>query len=123
MPIKYPFTPREFLNVTNRDVMIKVAQIFEACPHRDSILLEDCGSWLVQSDWTDRTGYYMTIRLHPLDKGRMNVQEAGRDITRKFLSLFPGKRPNGITYEGHEGYLEGEKVTVFVETDMHSIGD
>ena len=123
MPIKYPFTPRELINAANRNIMNRVAEIFETCPHRDGLILEDCGSWLVQSDWTDRTGYYMTIRLAPLDKGRKEVQEAGRDVTRKFLGLFPERKQTGVTYEGQEGYLDGEKVTVFVETDVYSIGD
>jgi len=123
MPIKYSFTPRELINTYNRKVMTKVAEIFESSPQRDGVILEDCGSWLEQRDWTDRTGFYMTIRLAPLDKGREAVQEEGRRITGKFLDMFTGRKASGTTYEGQDGYLEGERVTVYVETSSHSIGD
>jgi len=123
MPIKYSFTPRELINTYNRKVMTKVAEIFESSPQRDGIILEDCGSWLVQEAWQDRGGFYMTIRLAPLDKGREAVQEEGRRITGKFLDMFSGRKASGTTYEGQDGYLEGERVTVYVETSSHSIGD
>ena len=123
MPIKYSFTPRELINTYNRKVMTKVAEIFESSPQRDGIILEDCGSWLVQEAWQDRGGFYMTIRLAPLDKGREAVQEEGRRITGKFLDMFTGRKASGTTYEGQDGYLEGESVTVYVETSSHSIGD
>ena len=123
MPIKYSFTPRELINTYNRKVMTKVAEIFESSPQRDGIILEDCGSWLEQRDWTDRTGFYMTIRLAPLDKHSEAVQEEGRRITGKFLDMFTGRKASGTTYEGQDGYLEGERVTVYVETSSHSIGD
>ena len=123
MPIKYSFTPRELINTYNRKVMTKVAEVFESSPQRDGIILEDCGSWLVQEAWQDRGGFYMTIRLAPLDKGREAVQEEGRRITGKFLDMFSGRKASGTTYEGQDGYLEGERVTVYVETSSHSIGD
>ena len=123
MPIKYSFTPRELINTYNRKVMTKVAEIFESSPQRDGIILEDCGSWLVQEAWMDRGGVYLTIRLHPLDKRREAVQEEGRVIIRKFLDVFSGRKASGTTYEGQEGYLEGGRVTVYVETSSHSIGD
>jgi len=123
MPIKYSFTPRELINTYNRKVMTKVAEIFELSPQRDGVILEDCGSWLVQEAWMDRGGFYLTIRLAPLDKRREAVQEEGRRIIGKFLDVFSGRKASGTTYEGQEGYLEGEKVTVYVETSSHSIGD
>jgi len=123
MPIKYSFTPRELINTYNRKVMTKVAEVFESSPHRDGIVLEDCGSWLVQEAWQDRGGFYLTIRLAPLDKHREAVQEEGRRIIGKFLDMFTGRKASGTTYEGQDGYLEGEKVTVYVETSSHSIGD
>ena len=123
MPIKYSFTPRELINTYNRKVMTKVAEVFESSPCRDGIVLEDCGSWLVQEAWQDRTGFYMTIRLAPLDKHREDVQEEGRVITRKFLDMFPDRTASGTFYEGQDGYLEGEKVTVFVQTAAYSIAD
>ena len=127
MPIKYTFTPRELINSYNRQVMTKVAEIFESVLRKgvaldQSVILEDCGSWLEQLSWTDRMGFYMTIRLHPLDKHREDVQEKGRAITAKFLEVFRGSSL-GTFYEGQEGYKDGEKVTVFVHTSTTSIGD
>lgn len=123
MPIKYSFTPRELINTYNRKVMTKVAEVFESSPCRDGIILEDCGSWFVQEAWVDRGGFYMTIRLAPLDKHREAVQEEGRVIIRKFLDMFLGRKASGTFYEGQDGYLEGERVTVYVETSSYSIGD
>jgi hypothetical protein len=123
MPIKHSFTPQELINTYNRKVMNKVAEIFASSPQREGVILEDCGSWLVQEAWQDRTGFYMTIRLAPLDKHREAVQEEGRVITRKFLDMFPDRTASGTFYEGQDKYLEGEKVTVFVQTAAFSIGD
>jgi hypothetical protein len=123
MPIKYSFTPHELINTYNRKVMTKVAEVFESSPHLRGIVLEDCGSWVVQEAWQDRTGFYMTIRLAPLDKHREAVQEEGRRIIGKFVDMFTGRKASGTTYEGQEGYLEGGRVTVYVETSSHSIGD
>ena len=128
MPIKYTFTPSELINSYNRKVMVKVAEIFESVLRNgyggrdESVILEDCGSWLEQLPWTDRMGFYMTIRLHPLDKHREDVQEKGRAITAKFLEVFRGSSL-GTFYEGQDGYKDGEKVTVFVHTSTTSIGD
>ncbi|NDE01846.1 MAG: hypothetical protein EBZ91_08880 [Gammaproteobacteria bacterium] len=123
MPIKHSFTPQELINTYNRKVMNKVAEIFASSPQREGVILEDCGSWLVQEAWQDRVGFYMTIRLAPLDLRREDVQEEGRIITRKFLDMFPDRTANGTFYEGQDGYLEGEKVTVFVQTASFSIAD
>ncbi len=123
MPIKYSFTPSELINTRNRNVMNKVAEIFASSSQRDAVILEDCGSWLIQEAWQDRSGIYMTIRLAPLDMRREAVQEEGRVITRKFLDLFPDRTASGTFYEGQDGYLEGEKVTVFVQTASRSIAD
>ena len=123
MPIKNSFTPRELVNICNRKVMTKVAEIFESSPQRAHVLLEDCGFWLVQEAWLDRGGFYMTIRLHPMDKHREAVQEEGRVIIGKFLAMFSDRKASGTSYEGQDKYLEGEKMTVYVETSSHSIGD
>ena len=123
MPIKHSFTPSELINSTNRTVMTKVAKLFESNPQCEGLILEDCGSWLEQRDWTDRSGFYMTLRLAPLDKHRDEVQNAGRNIFGKFIDMFPRRNTNGTSYDGYNGLEDGEKVTVFVHTDTTSIGD
>lgn len=65
----------------------------------------------------------MTIRLAPLDKHRDTVSLEGRRIIGKFLDMITGRKASGTTYEGQDGYLEGENMTVYVETSSHSIGD
>ena len=122
MAIKHPFTPRELLNSHNLDVMSRVAALFESPIARDRIILEGLGTWLEQGAWTDTTGFYMTIRMHPLYKHLQDTQEAGRTVTRGFLAAFPGRTAEP-RFEGQEGYAEGEPVTVFVTTSTHSIGD
>lgn len=126
--IKYTFTPSQLLNSYNLKVMTKVASIFDELGEGDyymcrSVILEDLGSWLVQSDWTDRSGYYMTIRLAPLDQHRPEVREMARAIIGRFIDIFVGRNANETKYENQQGLDKGEKVSVFVHTDTNSIGD
>jgi hypothetical protein len=121
MPIRYSFTPRELVDPRNRRVMLGVAEMFEGSPFREGVLLEDAGSWLQQDAWVDRTGFYMTVRLAPLDVGRPEVRAEGRRLVAGFVDAFLGR--DGVSYEGEELYEEGGRLTVFVETAHHSIGD
>ena len=123
MPIKYSFTPSALINTYNRKIMTKVAELFESSSQRDHVLLADCGSWLVQDAGMDRSGFYMTIRLHPLAKHLEAVQAEGQVIIGKFLALFYGRNASGTFYEDHDKYLEGENMTVYVETSSRTIGD
>ena len=123
MPIKYSFAPNELINTYNRKIMTKVAELFESSSQRDHALLVDCGSWLVQDEGLDRSGFYMTIRLHPLAKHHEAVQVEGRVIIGKFMALFYGRNASGTFYEDHDKYLEGEPMTVYVETSSRTIGD
>ena len=119
MPIKYSFTPRELINTYNRKVMTKVAEVFESSPpHLRGIVLEDCGSWLVQEAWQDRTGFYMTIRLAPLDKAREAVQEEGT-ILRVFAGYSGWSRgqlenellrKTWVTHSPDEGMLDQKSI-------------
>ena len=129
MAIKQPFSHRDLLNKHNRDVVSRVADIWDTVlgkgspTQRDSIILEEIGGWVRQESWHDRTGFYLTIRLAPLDKTRPAVQESGRAIMARFIDAFPGRNSNGTFYEGQENYAAGENLTVYVETGMNSIGD
>ena len=119
---KNDFTPRDFLNPHHRVLMDKVAGIFVAATggDRSCVILEGLGTWLEQLDWSDRSGYFLKLRLAPLDKGRPGVHDAGKAIIAGFSALFPGKKAevlNGDTL------LDGGTVTVKVHTDTYSIGD
>ena len=125
--IKQPFTPRDLLNSQNLKIMTRVSEMFESATRgdyflRQSVVLEGLGTWIEQSDWTDRTGYYMTIRLAPLDKGRPVARELGRTLLDKFSGLIPGSA-NVSTLLNGEGLDEGEQVTVKVHSSTYSIGD
>lgn len=125
MPIKYPFTPEQLINKHNLSVMTKVAGIFNeyggggGCDR--SVILEDLGSWLEQRDWTDATGFYMTVRIAPLDLNRPDVWENAMKILHAFTSLFPGKTVR--SEDSDPGFAKGGRMTVWVTTGVHGIGD
>jgi hypothetical protein len=123
MPIKHTFTPRELISSTHRKIMNSVAESYLKLGDytRDGVILEDLGSWLEQQAWTDVTGYYMTLRLAPLDLGRVSVQEAGQKMLSAFTDLFPGKK---FRMEEETGsFVSGGKMTVYVTTDTYGIAD
>ena len=124
MPIKYKFTPDQLINKSCLAVMTKVAGIFrehggEGCDR--SIILEDLGTWLEQRDWTDATGFYMTARIAPLDLNRPDVWENAMKILHAFTSLFPGKTVR--SEDSDPGFAKGGRMTVWVTTGVHGIGD
>jgi hypothetical protein len=125
MPIKYPFTPEQLINKSNLSVMTKVAEIFHdlcgggGCDR--SVILEDLGSWLEQRDWTDVTGFYMSVRIAPLDLNRPDVRENAMKILHAFTNLFPGKTVR--SEDSEEGFAKGGRMTVWVTTDVHGIAD
>ena len=125
MPIKQPFTPRDLINSRCLEVMTSVADLFKDPVVRDRIVLEDLGSWLEQSAWTDTTGFYMTIRLAPLYKHLPDTQAAGRQLALDFLTALSGMRVlDAAQVTGQADLLNGgEPVTFFSKTATYSIGD
>jgi hypothetical protein len=132
-PTTQDFTPKDLLSKHNRDVVERVAEawddVFGKGTHgglnylsRESIILEGLGHCHRMNSWSDDTGYFMKIRLHPSYMHREETQEKARKLTRQFLASFPGTR-NKVEYEGHEEFLKGGSVTVYVITHNHSIGD
>ena len=124
--IFHPLKASDLLKASNRQLMANVAKIWDeqVAPEKDymdrgSVILEEVGHWLNQSSWTDETGYYLKLRLAPLDAGRKDVQEKGRKVLQAFRALYPGAKASFV-----EGSLEdGEKVTLAIHTSTHSIGD
>jgi hypothetical protein len=125
MPIKQPFTPRDLINSRYLEVMTSVADLFKDPIVRDRIVLEDLGSWLEQSAWTDKSGFYMTIRLAPLYKHLPDTQAAGRQLALDFLTSLTGMRViDAAQVTGQADRLNGgEPVTYVIATSTYHIGD
>ena len=122
-------TVRDLLKTSNRNLAGKVSALWdkhvareEDYMNRDLVILEDLGHWLKQNSWTDDTGFFLKLRLHPLYKHQDHVQGKGRQVVQGFLDLFPGRKN---VYYSNPAALDGteETLTVVVQTDTHSIGD
>lgn len=124
----YPFDAQDLICESNLSLMKKISGIWDRCvaeesDHADrrSVLLEGAGYWIQQSSWIDETGYFIKIRLHPLDRSRKEVHDRGRKVLQEFEGLFPGSRR---TYVENGDLLEdGATVTLVVNSDRRSIGD
>lgn len=127
------FTPQDLLSQRNRDVVQRVAEAWDDvfgkdtrggvnALNRQSVILDGLGTCFRHNDWSDDYGFFMTIRMHPLDMRREETQENARKLTRRFIATFPATR-NRIEYEGHESFLQGGPVTVFVVTHNTAVGD
>lgn len=84
-----------------------------------SIILEDFGSTLTQHAWTDETGYFVTYRLHPIDRHLQYAKDLAKKFENEFAKLFPGK----LLIRSIEGEGDAERVTLSVVCNTHSIGD
>lgn len=123
--IKNPFRVRDASNPHYLEVLSAIVKLFReeskaAGLDGDVLIVEDFGTTLVQSDWTDRTGWYVTYRLHPLYSRLKPLVEAAARAEMRFNALFPGKPAR--REEAEPGNPNG-KVTLFVENGCHSIGD
>ncbi len=130
--IKQPFTPRDFLLSHNRDIMDRIARIWDEVfgPEtpgglhsltRQKVILEGVGWTLKQYPYSDETGYYISFRMEP-GETRKEYQDKARLLTKKFIALFP-KKIKPASFEGHEKFAEGGVVTVMVMTGSFNIGD
>lgn len=122
--------PRDLLKTSNRTLVERVSALWDQhvakeadYMERDNVILEDVGHWLQQSAWTDETGYYIKLRLHPSYNHQAKVQEAGRKVVQGFIDLFPGEKE--VFKENHIALEDGttDTVTIVVQTGSHSIGD
>lgn len=123
-------TSRDLLKSYNRALVAKVAALWDQhvasekdYMERDNVILEDMGHWLKQSAWTDETGYFIKLRLHPMTMHQAKVQEAGRKVVQGFIDLFPGAEH--VFKENHLALEDGttDTVTVVVQTGTSMIGD
>jgi len=134
-----PYTAKNLTIPANLDFMNKVAQIWDVCVgtehlRRDNIILESVGGWLCQEAWSDRTGFHLKIRMHPLYSHAAVTQSMGRAVLDAFICLFPGGTVvftentqildvGDINWREKESLGQNKTITVVVETGSYSIGD
>lgn len=120
--IKHPFTVREAMNSHLLKFVGKTAAAFKVGDSYDQpFILEEAGTWTVQSDWTDRTGYYVTYRIAPLDCRRERVIAAAVDAEKKWNELFLDAKERRREVVDHLD--PATRITLYVHTDTYSIGD
>lgn len=128
--IFYSIKPSDLLKTSNRNLAGKVAALWDKHVAteadymvRDNVILEDFGHWLKQTAWTDETGFFIKLRLHPMYKHQERVQESGRNVVQGFIDLFLGEKE--VFKEGHLALEDGteDTVTVVVRSGINSIGD
>jgi hypothetical protein len=125
--IKHPFTVREAMNTHLMDFVRKTAEAFRMNGNEglyagfQPVILEDAGTFTIQRDWTDETGYYVTFRLAPLDSGKPVVQEHAAASEARWNAMFPGAKKRWREVVDHLDL--NTRVTLFVSTGLYSIGD
>jgi len=134
-----PYTAKNLTIPVNLELMNKVAQIWDDCVgteylRRDNILLESVGGWLSQESWSDRTGFHLKFRMHPLYSHGDVTQASARAVLDAFIGLFPKGTvvftentqildTGDINWQEKETLGLNKTITVVVETDQRSIGD
>lgn len=120
---KHAFTVRDASNKHLLRAMEATADLFYKTnrtlgPCGDALLFEDFGTSLIQSSWTDETGFYTVYRVSPLDERRENVKAAVKEIAEKWRALFRDVKKWDFQFDE-----ETKRYTVVVFTDCRSIGD
>ena len=134
-----PYKARNFQIPSNLALINKVAQIWDDCVgtehlRRDNIVLESVGGWLCQESWSDRTGFHIKFRMHPLYSHSASTQAKGRAVLNAFISLFPKGTvvftentqildAGDINWREKESSGQNKTITVVVETGARAIGD
>ena len=86
----------------------------------DVLILEEFGTTLVQLDWTDETGWFVTYRLHPMYSHMTKMLEASLQTQSRFASIC-GNKDFKVVRENETD--RNTRITVYVKTGKHSIGD
>ena len=121
----------DLLNSNNRKLAEKVATLWdrvvapeEQYMERGSVILVDFGHWLDQKAWTDDHGYFLKVRLAPLDKHKLHVQNRGMAVIRGFKAMFGDGECETMVDNPHAFETGSEEtVTVVVKTGFNMIGD
>ena len=86
----------------------------------DVLILEEFGTTLVQLDWTDETGWYVIYRLHPMYSHMTKMLEASLQAQSRFASICGNKDFKVVRADETD---RNTRITVYVKTGKHSIGD
>jgi hypothetical protein len=86
----------------------------------DVLILEEFGTTLVQLDWTDETGWFVTYRLHPMYSHMTKMLEASLQAQSRFASICANKDFKVVRENETD---RNTRITVYVKTGKHSIGD
>jgi hypothetical protein len=86
----------------------------------DVLILEEFGTTLVQLDWTDETGWYVIYRLHPMYSHMTKMLEASLQAQSRFASICGNSDFKVVRADETD---RNTRVTVYVKTGKHSIGD
>ena len=119
----------DLLNANNRKLAERVAGLWNryVAPEADymrrqSVILVDFGHWLDQKAWTDDHGFFLKVRLAPLDRNRKDVQDRGTAVANGFKTMFGDCE---VYVDNPQAFETGseETVTVVVKTGFNMIGD
>jgi len=120
--IKQPFTVRDAMNTHLLKFVSNTANAFKVLNScNQPFILEEIGTWLEQCDWTDKTGYYVTYRIAPLDCKRQSVVDAAANAEKKWNLLFLDAKSRHREVVDHLD--PATRITLLVHTDTMSIGD
>jgi hypothetical protein len=86
----------------------------------DVLILEEFGTTLVQLDWTDETGWFVTYRLHPMYSHMTKMLEASLQAQSRFASICANKDFKVVRENETD---RNTRITVYVKTGKHLIGD
>ena len=86
----------------------------------DVLILEEFGTTLVQLDWTDEIGWYVIYRLHPMYSHMTKMLEASLQAQSRFASICANKDFKVVRENETD---RNTRITVYVKTGRHSIGD
>jgi len=86
----------------------------------DVLILEEFGTTLVQLDWTDETGWFVTYRLHPMYSHMTKMLEVSLQAQSRFASICGNKDFKVVRADETD---RNTRITVYVKTGKHSIGD
>lgn len=126
--IKHPFTSQDLTNRHLLGLGTEVGRIVHEINGMlnlgdHTLILEEFGTILKQRSWTDDTGYYITFRPTPSYSHMPKVQEAVKELERKFLGMFSPQKSKEIEVTVHEPGDPNSRVTISLVTDSYTIGD
>lgn len=130
--IKHPFTVRDATNSHYLETLRRVADIFTSTlrsrpiglrPNMegDEVILVDFGTTLLQQDWRDETGYFVSYRLHPMYAHLEEVRSCVAVIESRLADLFDVKAWDVSRVDG--AVVGSDVSTLYFRCGSHSIGD